>query len=781
MSKDKDSKGGQYLQPVPSGKGQMAVYDPLVNAGFMDDDTIDLREYWRVLVKRRWTVAAVVAIVVVAALLATLLMIPEYRATAQIELSQQQGRILNFDNLSEDFGRSFADYRGTQIEVIRSRNLAEAVVRRLQLHRHPELRGEITQRSILSELRSLTDAIRGGLSGNGNGAPMMDEEGAIAAATTRLLARISAEPVRNTFLINVSVTSFDPDLAERAVNALVQEFVRSSMQRRVDAGSEARDFLETQLDAMRINLERADEALMDFARQSNIADLDERLSMARTALRQLSDRQNEIQTELVQIQTWRELIEQGRGNSLDPVLNSPVIADLERRLLEANTEYTRLSATFQDDFPRVQEVLQRIRQLEGEIIERRQVILDGILSRFDILSAQNASLDGAIEEREAAILALNERAVQYNILRREFEASEQLYDGLLQRMKEVGVAAGIQESNIAVIEPGRRPVLPFSPNLPRNLALALTLGLMAGVGLALLLEFLDSTIRRIEDIERLVDRPVLGLVPMLKLSAKEARRERRPNLVEAPERSPSFQSHFKPSSSVSEAFRSLRTSLSFSTAEGMPRTIMVTSTTMGEGKTTATINLATVLAQNGHRVLILDADLRKARIHREFDLPRAPGLTNRIARHDPATEDRGAIFGTFITNLFAMPAGTATPSPAEMLSSERMKRIIDSCKRNFDYVIIDSAPVLGLADALILSRKVDGVLFVTQAGVTGKDSFRMAMKRLAQVQAPVLGVVLNQVNLDSPEYAYYSSYYYNYEGTDDDSADDSPKLRQAGA
>lgn len=780
MSKDKDNKGGQHLQPVAPGKGQMAVYDPMVNAGIDDDDTIDLREYWRILLKRRWTVAAVITIVVVAAALATLLMIPEYRATAQLQISPQQGRVLAFDNLGEEFGgRSFQEFMGTQVQVIRSRSLVEAVVRREQLHTHPELAGEIRQRSVLSELRSLARSVSGSISGNG---PMIvGDEQAIAAATSRLRDRISVEPVRNSFLINVSVTSFDPELAERAVNALVQEYVRTSMQRRVDAGSEARDFLETQLVDMRINLERADEALMDFARQNNIADLDERLSMARTALRRLSDRQNEIQTELVQIRTWRDLIEQGRGESLDPVLNSSVIADLERRLLEANTEYTRLSATFQDEFPRVQEVLGRIARLEQELADRRRIVIDNILSRYDILSAQEASLESAIIDREASILALNERAVQFNILRREFQTSEELYDGLLQRMKEVGVAAGVQENNIAVIEPGRRPGSPFSPNLPRNLALALALGLMGGVGLALLLEFLDSTIRRIEDIERLVDRPVLGMVPLVKFKDKDKDRERRSKVVEDPERSVSFHSQIKPSSSVSESFRSLRTSLGFSTAEGMPRSIMVTSTSVGEGKTTTAINLATVLAQNGHRVLLIDGDLRKSRIHREFNQARTPGLTNRIALFDNNGQDQSAIYGTFIDNLFVMPAGTTTPSPAEMLSSDRLQKIIEGCKRAFDYVILDSAPVLGLADALILSRRVDGVLFVTKAAVTGKESFRMSMRCLAQVQAPVLGVVLNGVDLDSPEYSYYSSYYYNYEGEDDDSADETPKLRQAGA
>ncbi|TVQ34182.1 MAG: polysaccharide biosynthesis tyrosine autokinase [Wenzhouxiangella sp.] len=781
MHKDKDSKPHHHLQPVQAGKGQMAVYDPLVNAGFDDDDTIDLRDYWRILVKRRWTVLAVIAIVVVAALLATLLMIPEYRSTAQLQVSPTSGRVLAFDDFANDpamQGRGFQEYMNSQIEILRSRTLAEQVVRRENLANHPELNGDIRQRSVLGELRSVLGTVRGAIGPDDAAGEANSARDPVEAAARRLRQRIEIQPVRNSQLLNVSVSSFDREFAALVTNALVAQFIRNNLQRRIEAGTEAREFLEEQLADMRITLERSDEALMDFARDTNIADLDERLSMARTALRRLGDRQSEVQAELVQISAWRDLIDQGRTSALDPIVNSPVIEDLERRLLEANTEYTRLSATFQDQFPRVQEVLGRIAQLEQEIEDRKTTIIENILARHDNLTAQDASLATAIGEREGGILALNERAVQYNILRREFETSRELYDGLLQRMKEVGVAAGVQENNLSIIDAAQAAMFPFKPNLPRNLALALVLGVMGGVGLALLLEFLDSSIRRVEDIERLVDRPVLGMVPLVKVKDREGKQKKRPEIIEDPEQSISFYSKTRPSSGVSEAFRSLRTSLGFSTAEGMPRTLMVTSSAMAEGKTTSAVNLATVLAQNNHRVLLIDADLRKSRLHREFNRPRSPGLTNRIALFENNGKDNGAISPTFIDNLFLMPSGNSTPSPAEMLSSDRLGKVIEGCKRAFDYVIIDAPPVLGLADSLILSRRVEGVIFVAKAGTTGKENFRVCMKRLAQVQAPVLGIILNGVDLDSPEYAYYSSYYYNYEGDSDDTEEDAPKLRQ---
>ena len=769
MSEENDKRPVHHLQPVSTGGQQIAVYDPIVQAGLEDDDTIDLREYWRILVKRRWTVVGVLAIIVVAALLATLLMVPEYRSTVQLQITPQGSRILAYEDFANEQGgaggRGYQEFLTTQTEILRSRSLAEHVVRTENLQNHPELTGEIRQRSVLGELRSLVGVLRGAVDGD---EPQQSQRDPVRAAADRLRGRIEVQPVRNSQLVNLSFTAFDPEFAARVASVVAEQYIRSNLQRRVDAGADARVFLEGQLDGMRINLERSDQALMDFARESNIADLEERLDMSRNGLRQLSNRLSEIQTELVQLSAWRELIDQGRINALDPIVSSPVLEDLERRLLEANTEYTSLAERFMDGFPAVQEVLSRIDQLEREIEARKTTIVDNIIGRYDNLRVQESSLEEAIAQREQFIMGLNERGVQYNILRREFETSRELYDGLLQRMKEIGVAAGVQENNVAIIDSARVPNSPFKPNLPRNLALAAVLGLMAGVGLALLLEFLDGSIRRVEDIERLVDRPVLGMVPLVKFKGRDGKHKKRPSVVENPEHSISHYSSTKPSSGVSEAFRSLRTSLGFSTAHGMPKVMMFTSASMSEGKTTCAINLATVLAQNGNRVLLIDADLRKPRVHREFNRPRSPGLTNRIALFENSGKNNSAIFPTHVDGLFLMPAGSSTPNPAEMLSSERLAKVVEGCKRAFDMVIIDAPPVLGLADALILSRQTEGVVFVTKAGETGKDNFRVCMKRLAQVQAPMLGIVLNGVDLDSPEYAYYSAYYYNYESADDE-------------
>ena len=765
-----EDQPGRHLRTISPNQGQMVQYDPFQAQQAEDDDTIDLREYWRILVKRKWVVASAVLIIAAAALLSTMLMIPVYQSTATVQITQPGSRILEYGDISGE-GTGYLQtqqFFTTQYEILRSRALAEAVVRNENVEDNPELSGEIRQRSLIGELRALPGAIRGALTPSRTPeiSGLTEEqrrEREIKRAAATLRSKLTVEPVRNSNLVNIRVESFEPEFAARMANAIVDEYMRSTMQRRYEAGSEARTFLQEQLGEMRIQLERADQALLDFAQDNQVADLEQRIEMANATLTDLNERLSTVETELVRLDSYRNMIERGQAADINLVNESEEIRELRQQRAQMATEYASLSQRFKDDYPTLVELRNQMDQISDQIAEERTLAIRGILSRFNSLTAEAESLREAIEAREGAILALNQQGVQYNILKREFETNRELYDGLLQRMKEIGVAAGVQENNIAVIDEALPAGAPFKPNLSRNLALALVLGLMAGVGLALVLEFFDSTIHRTEDLEALTSRPVLGLVPMVK--QKQMRADNQDAAL--PERAVGHYSAKFPKSSVSEAFRSLRTSLMFSTPEGMPSTILVTSPGPGDGKTTTAINLATVMAQNGSRVLLIDADLRKPRLHRDFGKPQSPGLSNRIASATGEQSDSASILPTDVEGLFVMPSGNSAPNPAELLSSERMGKIIAMSGRAFDHVVIDTAPILGLADSMVLSRQVDGVIVVTSAGKTAKESIKTSMKRLQQVRAPVLGMVLNTVDLESPDYAYYSSYYYNYESEDD--------------
>lgn len=759
---------GHHLKPVGGQAGPPAV--PVQTLAPADEDeSIDLHEYWRILLKRRAVVLSVLATAVVVTLMATLLMLPEYRATATLHINPAGGRILAYDDFEASAGgaQSVQQFLTTQHGVLASRSLAEQVVRKHGLADHPELAGDIRQRSVTAELGQVASLVLAVLRSGGSQADALTqaaaddaEERQVRAATDRLRDRIEVEPLRNSQLVRVSFTSFDRDFSAQVANAVVREYIESTMQRRYDAGGEARRFLQDQLQAMRIELERSDWELADFARRVRVSDLAANQEMAREGLRSLNESLENVRQELVQLAGWRELVQRGRLDHLDPVVNSAAIAELQRRLLDASTEYASLSERFLDDYPTVAEVLRRMELIRAEIAAERQRIAEGILGRFETLRAQEVALERAIAEREERIMALNEQAVQYNILRREHETNRELYDGLLQRMKEIGVAAGVQESNISVIDAAQVPGGAFRPVLTKNLAIASMLGLMFGIGLALLLEFLDRTVRHADDIERLVELPVMGLVPLAPGNDPSGQSPQLP----ATQNALSHYSARRPDSAISEAYRSLRTSLMFSTPEGMPRTVLVTSTSQGEGKSTTSVNLATVIAQNGSRVLLIDADLRRPALHRDFGKPRAPGLTNAIAQCEHgAGLDRSLVQDTEVEGLAVIPAGHATPKPTELLSSRRLSRLISECRELYDHVIIDAPPILGLADAVALSRMVEGVIVVVAAGQTGKENFRGAVRRLQQVQAPLLGVVLNRVDLKSPDYAYCSSDYYGYQ------------------
>jgi polysaccharide biosynthesis transport protein len=764
---DNSHGAGRHLKPVDnSSTTSLVQYDPYQQVAEQSDG-IDLAEIWKAMLKRRWVVVAVVFVFLATAILSTWLTVPVYRSTAVVQITHETPRILRIDDF-EATPRSMQgiqQFYQTQYEILRGRQLAENVVERLEVWDHPELTGEIRQRSLKGELQLLPRRVLRILRPTPERTrttpvdPEIAKERAIRRAGAMLRARIQVHPRPNSRLVNVSVSSFDPSFAAQLANAVVEEYIRSTMQRRYDAGQEARVFLENQLTQMRIALERADQNLIDFAQESGIANLQERVEMARNSVRRLSERLNTSQGDLVQMQAYRRLIENGHGHDIRPIINDEQIRSLDRQKSDLMAEYAGLSQRFRDDYPAIVELRSRMNEIDTQIAERKQRITRDVLGEFQSLTMEIQTLEEAIAQQEAGILNLNQQSIQYNILRREFETNRELYDGMLQRLKEIGVAAGVHENNIAMIDSALRSSAPYLPNVGRNLFRALALGMMLGVGIALLLEFLDSSIRRIEDVERLVGRPVLGLIPMVK-----PREQRKKSVLnsKALERAVSHYSELHPKSAVSEAFRSLRTSLMFSTPQGMPKSILVTSPGPGDGKTTNAINLATVMAQNGARVLLIDADLRKPRMHRDFSIPQAPGLTNRIAGANGGDASASAIVPTTVEGLFVMPSGSQAPNPAELLSSERMRKIINMASRAFDHVIIDTAPLLGLADSLVLSRCVDGVIMVVGAGQTRKDSVKSSTRRLVQVQAPLLGVIMNQVDMDSPDYAYYSAYYYNY-------------------
>jgi capsular exopolysaccharide synthesis family protein len=720
---------------------------------FEDEDEINLAELWLTVRKYKWTIISFTGLVVGATIIGTLLMRPVYMATASVQIEPDASRILEYQDLGGDVNSANQrNFYTTQYEILKSRTLAASVIDELNLMDNPEINGAMGQRGILAGISQLPGLITGLFrSGEGGVASVEAQQ---SRAVDRFLGKLTVAPIRDSKLVDVSFESFSPELATLVTNTLVDEYMQANLQRYYNAGDQAREFLGEQLAGMQANLERADQSLQDFARNQGIADLEGRMALANDKLASLEQKLTEVQQQKVELQIKYERIQAGHGHNIPEIVGSQLINTLQQELIMRRAEHSELLGQFKPLYPRVLELSSRIDQLQEQIREQERYIQDSIVSRYESAAAQELALQTAIQQQEGQLLFLNERAVQYNILKREVETNKELYNGLLQRMKEVGVAAGVRENNVAVIDAAQKPLAPFKPSLRFNTLMALVLGCLGGTGLAFFLQFLDNTVRRPEDIESLADLPSLGMVPhATDENGKHARTVDPGELV--------FYSIKHRHSGVSEAYRSLRTSLTFSSPEGMPKTLLVTSTGPGEGKTTTASNLACVLAQNGKRTLLIDADLRKAQLHKHYGKPQVPGLTQLIARRDYTTNS--CLHQTSVENLFLMTSGTIPPNPAELLAPERVTALLDELGGSFDHIIFDSAPVLGLADALVLSRSVEEVMLIVSAGKTTKEALKFTVRRLRQVHAPLVGVVLNNVDLESPDYNYYASgYYYSY-------------------
>ena len=396
----------------------------------------------------------------------------------------------------------------------------------------------------------------------------------------------------------------------------------------------------------------------------------------------------------------------------------------------------------------MQQIESQIKELQAKIDQETKAALSALKANYEAALTQENQLNAKLKESKQTVLGGQDSSFQYNLLKREVDTNRQLYDSLLQRYKEIGVAGGVGINNITVVNKAKVPKLPFKPNLMRNLMIAIFLGLAAGIALAFLLEHLDDTIKAPEDMEKLLGLPVLGVIPAIK---------------GADDTELALTENADPRSPFAEAYRSLRTSLQFSTPEGMPKVLLVTSTSVGEGKSTTALSLATHITQTGKTVLLIDCDLRKASLHKKLGISNDFGLTNYLAGDaQPVNITRGC---TMIPHLFLIPSGPLPPNPAELLGSAKMVALLNLAAEKFDQVIIDGPPVLGLADAPLLGSLVEATILVAEAGATSRQYAQGAVKRLRSTRTRLVGCVLTKVDTRNRAYGYHG-YYYQYGDAD---------------
>jgi polysaccharide biosynthesis transport protein len=734
---------------------------------FAEDDQVNLLDYWRVLVKRRWAILTFTAVVLTSTAIATWKAAPVYRSTIKIQIDPEQSNLLPFKELG-DMGSNYAqsqDYLQTQFRILESETLATRVIKTLSL--------DDKDSSFMKEAKPVSKSktiqwVRSLFSLNEKNDKNTDAE-AIQERTMADLVKyfrknLTTSPIRNSRLVDVSFDNRDPNLAASIANKLAYEYIQMNFDMKVDSAENARKMLDKQVANLKKRVEDSEEALVKFSSEHNIYELSDKENVIVQKLSDLNTALTAAQAERIQKESvWKIVQQSGQGN-LPEVLRNKLIEGLETNLATLKVQQAKLAAAFRPGWPELDQVAGQVHEAEAQLNAEKQKAIKNVETEYRTAVQREILLSDALESQKAEANTFNQSSIQYNILKRQSDTDKQIYEGLLQRMNESGVSSGLKSDNIHVVDPAKPQRIPYRPNKLLNLSLGLSLGLLFGIALAFFVEHLDSSIKTPDDIDRFIKLPALGVIPSAASLLPSSRR----NLLPVPGggaakpdsagRSVELITYNDTKSLISEAYRNLRTSVLLSSGSGRPpKILLVTSSQAGEGKTTTAINIAITLAQTGEKVILLDCDMRNPRIHRVIGLENTAGMSTFLSGNSDLSS---LIQQSEIPNLFAVSAGRVPPNPAELLGSARMKQGLTLLDEYFDHVVIDSPPVLSVTDARIIGSLVDGVVLVVKGGETPREAVQRTKRLLQEVHAHILGTLLNNVDVHSADYYYYSKYYY---------------------
>lgn len=708
----------------------------------MTRSTFDLRYIAAAIRSNLLLIGAIILVALATALAATLLDTPRYTATSTVQINDSSDRVIgeNDDQTAQESNLYDVDrFLKTQTDILRSRGLAQRVAQKLKLQDNPafyEAMESSPPQAGTSDERKRNQVL------------------------SLLQTNLKVVLPRDSRIVSISFESADPAMAALIANTFGTEFIQANLQRKFDSSSYAREFVANQMAEAKQRVEQAERNLNDYSRTTGVIRTGDAAgdsnttsgdggSVTASSLLQINQAANQAAADRVVAEgRWRAISSVPLLASREVLANSTVnMLMTERAKVQAELEQ-ELSRRL-DDYPTVRQKRAELAKLESELQNAALAVRNSI--RAEYLAAQNTelSLQAKLDGLKAQTLREQDSNVQYGLLKREADTNRTLYDGLLKRYNELNATAGISSSNVSIIDTAERPTNPTSPNLTKNLLLAL----IAGVGLAALTLFvkdqLDDAIRVPEDVEAKLRLPLLGVVP------KATGRDPDSDMGD-------------PKSPVSEAYNSLRAALLYSTSAGLPQVMLVTSAQSAEGKTTTSYATAASLARMGRKVALIDADLRRPSIHRRFGLSNERGLTDLLTSSDPI---ESAIQATPQDNLFVIASGPIPPSPTELISSPRMEQVVQDLARDFDVVVIDSPPILGLADAPALSALADGVIFVVESDRSRRGSLKTALRRLRAMRPILLGAVLTKFDptRSGNRYSeYYGYQYYTYEQSDRD-------------
>ena len=721
----------------------------MISFGGNKDEEIHLLDYLRVIQKRMWVVIIFFIVVVSVVTIKTFKTIPVYQATARVVLERHQLNVGFQQVVSLENQITPIDFYTNQCEIIKSRYVAKGVIDSLGLKNRPvsnpphKETNPVLARSDLQDPRTETRFLDG------------------------FLSKLKVSLMRNSGVVNITYEGYDPQLVTNIVNMIVKKYIEQDWEKRYNVAKDALEWLNKQIKDVKITLEESELALQKYKKENDLITVetvrigktsdssslaDERQNVVLQKLMELNAAVTNAKTEGVRLEVLNNKLKEFKNvqdkddivQSIPAVVQNYLIQNLKSEYARMEKDYSLNSQRYGVKHPKIVQLNAELNTMRDNIIKEINRICDSITTEFEIATNREATLLQILEQQKREVFALGDKAIQYGVIKREVDTNRQMYETLLTRMKETNLTEDLKMSNIKISDHAEVPLKPFKPKKTLNILLGVIVGLTCGVGIAFLMEYMDNAIRTQEDVEKYLGTSLLGIVGHIPVDKKD---NKITNLI----------AHDLPKHSITEALKGIRTSIMFSHPDNPKRTILVTSATPNEGKSLISSNLSIVMAQAGKKVLLIDADLRKPSIHKYFQIDKSLGLSNLLVKsHDLRT----VLKSTHIPNVYTIPCGPIPPNPSELLGSQAMAENLKVAKEEFEWILIDSPPLLGVTDTRILSRLVDGIIFVLHGNKANREVARKALSFLSDVNDKILGVVINDVDFSKDK--YYYQYYYQY-------------------
>lgn len=715
--------------------------------------SFDILAYLQVIQKRKWHALFFLAAVVGLVTFYTIRQPKVYRSTATVQIDPMAPRVLGreFETVTDMGTGSYwsnQEYYETQYHILRSNEVAQRVVALHSLGSNRAFLGIPEDAEVFE--------------------PVSDE-----TATAMLRGIIVVDAVKDSRLVQVSVDHTDPEIAQLLANAVADAYVEYNRDVALESTVNARDWLLKQAETWEKTLRAAEEQVVAFRRENNLlsVSLEDQRNQVANEMDWIAQRYSETRSRRLQLEAKRKQIEEQvaahgvSGVAIAEVLESSVIQSMRTRLFEKTQERQTLEQTVGANWPGLAPLKASESSIRSGVRQEVQTILRAIESDYNETLDYETQLQNRMAELQTSALELGGRELTHNQLVREKDNAEKIYSLIQQRSQEANLSTELsQVNNARLLDPAIVSNVPIRPRVKLNLALAIVIGLLGGIGLAFLLEALDTSIKTQEDVEKTLGVAFLGIIPSMAGSSSSRRRRRRkrlPSAASVTDQSRDLFCHDNPKSSAAECCRSIRTNILFMSPERPPRKLLVTSPSPQEGKTTVAISLAITMAQSGNRVVIVDTDMRRPRVHHAFGMDNEEGISSVILGAKKVEE---VVRPTRVPGLDVLSCGPIPPNPAELIHTERFREVVAQLERLYDRVVFDSPPVIAVTDPVILTRHVDGAVLVMKSLVTNRRAAKFAVRQLRDVGGRILGAVLNDVDLENREYGYYHYYYYRKYG-----------------